>query len=130
MRKMFEERKWGRYTVTDVKEGLEFGITALTKYLEIDEGKNLSYQYHSGRSEVWVIIEGNGLFANGSEITSASVGDIFYIPERSWHSMRAVGGTLKFYEVQYGEVIDEEDIVRSHYEWQDIIDEIAKNNIN
>ena len=58
-RPMYEERRWGEYKVID---HIEFpdGQKVLTKQLCIKAGKNISYQVHHQREEVWTIINGTG----------------------------------------------------------------------
>ena len=56
---MYEERRWGRYRVLDYIK-YPNGNEVLTKRICVLEGKNLSYQYHLSRSEVWTVISGHG----------------------------------------------------------------------
>ncbi len=58
-RPMFEERRWGWYHVLQFQKMNE-KVEVLTKQLHLHAGKNLSYQYHHFRSEVWMIVEGEG----------------------------------------------------------------------
>ncbi|TGU92933.1 mannose-1-phosphate guanylyltransferase, partial [Mesorhizobium sp. M00.F.Ca.ET.186.01.1.1] len=60
-RPMFEERRWGWYHVLQFQKMNE-KVEVLTKQLHLHAGKNLSYQYHHFRSEVWMIVEGEGEF--------------------------------------------------------------------
>lgn len=66
-RPMFEERRWGWYRVLDYKES-DDGTKTLTKRLCISAGKNISYQYHHYRSEVWVIVKVEGEFVLNDEV--------------------------------------------------------------
>ena len=56
-RPMFEERRWGWYQVLDYSK-ISDNHLALTKKIVIDAGKNISYQSHSNRSQVSIILLG------------------------------------------------------------------------
>src|SRR5690606_29222788 len=56
-RPMYEERRWGWYRVLEYTRYAE-GNEVLIKRLGINAGKNLSYQMHYKRSEVWTIVKG------------------------------------------------------------------------
>ena len=56
-RPMYEERRWGSYRVLDNAE-YEDGTRSLTKTIHLNIGKNISYQLHHHRSEVWTCVEG------------------------------------------------------------------------
>ncbi|WP_391123000.1 sugar phosphate nucleotidyltransferase [Psychrobacillus sp. L3] len=116
-RPMFEERRWGWYRVLDYtkKENQEI----LTKRLCIKKGKNLSYQYHNHRSEIWTVISGNALFMQDGETRSVSPGEVLQIPVGSKHSLFGIEDT-EIIEVQMGDAVIEEDIVRLEYKWEEI----------
>ncbi|BDH60822.1 mannose-1-phosphate guanylyltransferase [Lysinibacillus sp. PLM2] len=116
-RPMFEERRWGWYRVLDFtkKDNREI----LTKRLCIKAEKNLSYQYHNSREEIWTIISGEALFIQDGDIRKILPGETLHIPVGSKHSLFAIEDT-EIIEVQIGEAIIEEDIVRLEYVW-DII---------
>ena len=56
---MYEERRWGCYRVLDYTRN-EAGSEVLTKRICISANKNLSYQYHLLRNEVWTVVSGTG----------------------------------------------------------------------
>ena len=60
-RPMYEERRWGTYRVIDDSEYAD-GNHSLTKSITLKPGKNISYQLHHHRSEVWTFVEGEGIF--------------------------------------------------------------------
>ena len=49
----------------------------LTKRIGVTAGKNLSYQKHFYRSEIWTIIKGEGQFALNDEIRQVDP-EMFY----------------------------------------------------
>ncbi|MGG1598656.1 sugar phosphate nucleotidyltransferase [Paenibacillus naphthalenovorans] len=116
-RPMFEERRWGWYRVLDYtkKDGKE----VLTKRIGVHAGKNLSYQLHLKRSEAWTIISGEGELVLNDKLIHVAAGDVIQIPVRARHSIRAITD-LEIIEVQYGNELVEEDIVRLYMNWADI----------
>ncbi|WP_276353563.1 sugar phosphate nucleotidyltransferase [Cohnella caldifontis] len=116
-RPMFEERRWGWYKVLDYTKYDEHEV--LTKRICILEGKNLSYQKHNARKEIWTIIKGSGLFAFNGEIHSVQSGDVLEIPLGSIHGIKA-STDLEIIEVQSGSQLVEEDIERIFTSWDDV----------
>ncbi|WP_313892560.1 sugar phosphate nucleotidyltransferase [Psychrobacillus sp.] len=120
-RPMYEERRWGWYRVLDFtkKEGRE----VLTKRLCVESGKNLSYQFHNHRSEVWTIISGDAIFIQDGETKMVLPGDVLTIPLGSKHCLYALTDT-ELIEVQMGSSIVEEDIIRLEKDWSTIVESI------
>ncbi|EIJ80416.1 mannose-6-phosphate isomerase [Bacillus methanolicus PB1] len=117
-RPMYEERRWGWYRVLDYTK-LEDGREAITKRIGIKAGKNLSYQMHHHRIEVWTIIKGEGELAFNGEIRRVKPGDVLEIPVGAKHGIKAITD-LEFIEVQTGTQLIEEDIVRIYMTWEEV----------
>ncbi len=114
-RPMYEERRWGEYKVVDEVEFAD-GYKALTKQLLIKAGKNISYQVHRHRDEVWTFIEGEGrLILDGVE-SKVERGTTICIKQGVKHAVKAITD-LRFIEVQSGDLLVEEDIERFEWEW-------------
>lgn len=118
-RPMFEEGRWGSYRVLDYQK-LADGTEVLTKLVEIVPGRNISYQKHLKRSEVWTFIEGSGEVAMGTQITTVSAGDVIRVHPEQWHALRA-HEKLTLIEVQRGSELIEEDIVRRYMTWEEVL---------
>nr|WP_249316530.1 sugar phosphate nucleotidyltransferase [Bacillus sp. FJAT-50079] len=117
-RPMYEERRWGWYRVLDhVKYKGDQEV--LTKRIGVKAGRNLSYQKHFYRSEVWTIIKGEGEFAFNDEICKVKPGDVLKIDPGDRHAIKAITD-LEFIEVQKGTELVEEDIVRIFMTWEEI----------
>ncbi|MEO2214820.1 sugar phosphate nucleotidyltransferase [Paenibacillus amylolyticus] len=123
-RPMYEERRWGCYRVLDYTRN-ETGGEVLTKRICISAGKNLSYQYHLLRNEVWTVVSGTGELILDGQSRMISQGDTVIIDRSMLHSVRAVT-ELEIIEVQIGSQLIEEDIVRVSTEWQDIVQTYMK----
>lgn len=117
-RPMYEERLWGWYKVLDHSK-IEDGIEVLTRRICIKSGRNLSYQIHYNRSEVWTVLKGEGEFALNDKISVVKPGDVLIIPEQAKHAIKAITD-LEFIEIQSGSELVEEDIVRIFMTWEEV----------
>ncbi|EBK2060078.1 cupin domain-containing protein, partial [Salmonella enterica subsp. enterica serovar Typhi] len=88
--------------------------------IHIHADKNVSYQLHFKRSEVWTIISGAGDFLLNDKMTRVKTGDVLRIPVGSKHSIRALED-LEFIEVQQGTELVEDDILRFATSWEEIL---------
>lgn len=109
-RPRYERRRWGKYRVLEQTEG------SLTKKLIIEAGKGISYQYHRKRKEFWTVTGGEGVVYLDGEKRSVFPGDCIQIPVGVKHGIKAVT-ELHVVEVQLGEELVEEDIMRLEMEW-------------
>ncbi|MFD2369939.1 sugar phosphate nucleotidyltransferase [Brevibacillus sp. GCM10020057] len=117
-RPMYEERRWGWYQVMNFQK-MDNSTETLTKKLFIHAGKNLSYQYHLQRSEVWVVVAGEGDFVLDGRLQHIQPGDVLQIPQGAKHGIKAVSD-MEIIEVQMGAKLVEEDIVRLGMTWDEI----------
>ena len=100
-------RPWGEWEV------LEVGPTFAVKRIRILPGEKLSLQVHRHRDEHWVIVAGSGTITLGEVTRPVGPNEPFHIPLGRVHSMENTGDVLlEFIEVQSGELLDEDDIVR------------------
>ena len=116
-RPMSETRQWGEYKVLDYKV-LKNGNNSLTKELIIHDGKNISYQHHEHRSEIWTIIDGEGILVLNDKKSNVKYGDTITIKPFEKHAIKAIK-ELHIIEVQVGDELTEEDIYRYDYKWED-----------
>lgn len=100
-------RPWGFYTV------LAQGPGFLTKLIHVNEGQKLSVQSHNHRSEHWVILSGLAKVVLEGKDYILSPGNSIDIPLKAVHSLQnPYEGNLEIIEVQLGELLIEDDIVR------------------
>ncbi|MBQ1852021.1 MAG: phosphomannose isomerase type II C-terminal cupin domain, partial [Paludibacteraceae bacterium] len=114
-RPMYEERRWGSYQVLNSQE-FDDGFKALTKTITLKKGKNISYQIHHHRSEIWTFIDGEGVFVLDGKMQRVRRGDVVNIPANHYHAVKALTN-LTFIEVQQGGPLVEEDIERFEFDW-------------
>ncbi len=100
-------RPWGQYFSLDQGPGYQ------VKRIEVLPGKRLSYQTHKFRAEHWFIIQGEALVTlDGSELR-LDAGGMVDIPIGAAHRIGNPGSDLLiFIEVQRGEYLGEDDVVR------------------
>jgi mannose-1-phosphate guanylyltransferase len=118
-RPMYEERRWGWYKVLDYTK-FDDGNEMLTKRICIKSGKNLSYQLHDKRCEVWTIVKGEGEVILNDQLRLIKAGDVIEIPTSFKHAIKAITD-LEIIEVQRGSELIEEDITRLEFEWDKIL---------
>ena len=100
-------RPWGCYTV------LEEGDGFLTKCITVNPNAKLSLQKHFHRSEHWIVLEGDATVVKGEETLLLHPGESIDIGVDEVHSLQNFGKEqVKILEVQQGNILDENDIVR------------------
>lgn len=100
-------RPWGTYTV--LEEGPRFKI----KRIVVKPGARLSLQMHHHRNEHWVVVSGMAKVLNGDRETYVNINESTYIPAGHKHRLENPGVVdLTMIEVQSGEYLGEDDIVR------------------
>lgn len=102
-----EERCWGSFWT--VIEDRRYKV----KELIVNAGKATSIQVHQHRSELWMVVEGELFVECGGHSTGLVEGEYFHVPRRYVH--RISNKTKKraiLIEVQYGDKVDEADILR------------------
>lgn len=104
---LFDRRPWGAFTVLD--EGQSYKV----KRIEVLPGKRLSYQKHARRAEHWMVVAGEGrVTLDGREI-NVSIGETIDVPVGASHRIENPGtSALIFIEIQRGDYLGEDDIVR------------------
>lgn len=116
-RPMFEKRIWGEYRVLYFQQ-FENGKKCLTKELVIIPTKNISYQKHNHRNEIWTFVKGTGLLVLNGKVTKVQDGDSVYIKQGDLHAVKAID-ELHIIEVQIGDELTEEDIERFEWNWDE-----------
>lgn len=103
----FDRRPWGTFTVLDEGDGYK------VKRIEVLPGKRLSYQKHARRAEHWYVVSGTAkVTLDGREIIKKA-GEAVDVPVGTAHRVENPGSDLMvFVEVQRGDYLGEDDIVR------------------
>ncbi len=100
-------RPWGSYATLKNEDGYQ------VKRITVAPGQKLSLQYHHKRAEHWVVTQGKAIVQVGEQEFETGLGEYRYIPRGEKHRLTNIGeGELVVIEVQAGEYLGEDDIVR------------------
>jgi mannose-1-phosphate guanylyltransferase/mannose-6-phosphate isomerase len=92
---------------------LEDGDRYKIKRIVVNPGAKLSHQLHYHRSEHWVVVTGTARVTNGEKEYDVHPNESTYIPMSTKHRLENRGKIpLQIIEVQNGEYLEEDDIVR------------------
>jgi mannose-6-phosphate isomerase-like protein (cupin superfamily) len=108
------KRVWGHYRVIFSCPWIKVKVLKFLPY------KHLSFQKHWYRNELWVCLYGSGgkvvkqWEAKKHRVYKPfSFGKVFLIKRKYWHQLMNVGnGFIYVLEIQFGRLVDEEDIIR------------------
>ena len=105
-------RPWGSWT--SLLKGPGYQI----KLLEIKQGAKPSLQRHQHRGEHWIVVAGTALVTRNDEEIEVHTNESVFIPVGSVHRLENRGKVpLQVIEVQVGEYLGEDDIVRLEDDW-------------
>lgn len=100
-------RPWGSY------DTVEIGKRYQVKRLSVKPGASMSLQLHHHRAEHWVVVSGRARITRGDEIFFLEENQSTYIPLGERHRIENPDTEmLHIIEVQSGEYLGEDDIVR------------------
>lgn len=102
-----EFRPWGNFTL--LEEGERYKI----KKIIVKPGASLSLQMHYHRSEHWIVVRGTAKVQIGEIVQYVHENESVFIPKSTVHRLENPGKIpLEIIEVQVGEYLEEDDIVR------------------
>lgn len=100
-------RPWGSYD--SVENGPRFQV----KRLSVKPGASMSLQMHHHRAEHWIVVAGRARITRNDEVFELVENQSTYIPLGAKHRIENPGTeTLHIIEVQSGDYLGEDDIVR------------------
>jgi mannose-6-phosphate isomerase len=104
---VIEERPWGTFEV------LSEDATSKVKKIIVNPGHRLSLQYHHHRSEIWTVIQGDGIMTMDGGSYRIMEGSVVRIPKMATHRVENdTQRPLVILELQKGKYLGEDDIVR------------------
>lgn len=108
MKKNFlENRPWGTYEI--LSKGPKYKVKKITVF----PGAKLSLQSHKHRAEHWVVVKGIGSVVKGEKEMTVGENESIYVPISEKHRLSNSGNeNLEIIEVQTGDYLEEDDIVR------------------
>jgi mannose-1-phosphate guanylyltransferase/mannose-6-phosphate isomerase len=100
-------RPWGWY------DSIERGPNFQVKRIGVNPGASLSLQMHHRRAEHWVVVRGLAKVTRGEEVFDLRENESVFIPLGTKHRLQNMTEQpLEIIEVQCGEYLGEDDIVR------------------
>jgi len=100
-------RPWGYYTVLEERKGYK------VKEIGVYPGRAMSLQKHKQRSEHWNIVEGKAQVTIGEDVMVRSKNQSVYVHKNTKHKIcNPYKETVRMIEVQIGDYLGEDDIVR------------------
>jgi len=100
-------RPWGYY------DSIDHGPRFQVKRIVVSPGASLSLQMHHHRAEHWVVVRGTARVTCGEKVFLLAENESTYIPIGATHRLENPGKVaLEIIEVQSGEYLGEDDIVR------------------
>lgn len=105
-------RPWGSWTSLLAAPGFHI------KLIEVKPGSRLSLQRHEHRSEHWIVVSGTAHVTRGEECVEVRSNESVFLPVGFVHRLENRGpDRLQVIEVQVGEYLGEDDIVRLDDDW-------------
>lgn len=100
-------RPWGSYDSIDQDDGFQ------VKRIKVKPGGRLSLQSHRHRAEHWIVVRGTARVTRDNDVFELHANQSTYIPLGAKHRLENPGTeTLELIEVQSGDYLGEDDIVR------------------
>lgn len=100
-------RPWGSYESLSRRPGCQ------VKHIVVNAGASLSLQLHDKRAEHWIVLKGVALVTCDNKEFELRPNESTYIPVGSKHRLTNPGNNpIEIIEVQTGEYLGEDDIVR------------------
>ena len=109
----FEKRSWGSFYNLFEEKGIK------VKELIVKSGKEMSFQKHFKRNEIWMISKGRCLVTHSNQnpddtnTLELNKFEHYLVSKREWHKIsNPFNKSCHIIEIQYGEECTEEDIQR------------------
>lgn len=101
------DKPWGNYQLLHTEQGFQ------VKRILVNSKCRLSLQKHARRAEKWTVVQGSGVAVLEGREIPVSAGSTVDVGVGETHRMWNTGKTpLVFIEVQIGDYLGEDDIVR------------------
>lgn len=105
-------RPWGSWT------SLLSNPSYQIKHIEVRPGRRLSLQMHHHRAEHWIVVAGTAIVTRDDEVIEVAQNESIFLPVGCVHRLENRGeAPLQLIEVQVGDYLGEDDIVRLEDDW-------------
>jgi mannose-1-phosphate guanylyltransferase/mannose-6-phosphate isomerase len=89
-------RPWGAF------QQYAFNEECTVSLMTVTPGQRLSLQAHTGRAELWVVLDDGAEIQVGEEILHPAAGDEIWIPANTKHRLGSRGPAVRVLEVAFG----------------------------
>jgi mannose-1-phosphate guanylyltransferase/mannose-6-phosphate isomerase len=90
------ERPWGSFK--QYAHNQEVTVSLMT----VKPGQRLSLQAHTGRAELWLVLDDGAVVQIGEELFYPQAGQELWIPANAKHRLSSNGPTVRVLEVAFG----------------------------
>jgi len=102
----YVERPWGAFSQ------YAFNESCTVSMMTVKPGQRLSLQSHTGRAELWIVIDDGALVQVDEDVRPCNAGDEVWIPANARHRLACAGDRpVRVLEVAFGNW-QQEDITR------------------
>jgi len=99
------KRPWGWFSQYANNEDVTVSL------MTVKPGKRLSFQSHTGRAELWIILDEGAIVQVNEETCQPNAGEEIWIPAGAKHRLGSSGPEIRVLEVAFGNW-QQDDIVR------------------
>jgi mannose-1-phosphate guanylyltransferase/mannose-6-phosphate isomerase len=89
-------RPWGRFDQYANNEPVTVSL------MTVEPGQRLSLQSHTGRAELWIVLDEGAIVEVGDRHLRPAAGDEFWIPAGCRHRLSSAGARVRVLEVAFG----------------------------
>ncbi|MCS7222232.1 MAG: phosphomannose isomerase type II C-terminal cupin domain [Anaerolineae bacterium] len=91
------ERPWGMFRQYAHNEAVTVSL------MWVNPGQRLSLQSHTGRSELWIVLDEGAVVQVGDRVFYPKPGDEIWIPVGTPHRLGSLGPAVRVLEVAFGD---------------------------
>ena len=89
-------RPWGSF------KQYAFNQEVTVSLMTVQPGQRLSLQAHTGRAELWIVLDAGAEVQVGADILHPEAGAEIWIPANTRHRLGSLGGPVRVLEVAFG----------------------------
>jgi mannose-6-phosphate isomerase len=92
----FVQRPWGSFK--QYAHNVETTVSLMT----VKAGQRLSSQSHTGRAELWIVLDPGAIVEVDDQVLHPAVGEEIWIPAQAKHRLSSDGREVRVLEVAFG----------------------------
>ncbi len=107
----YVERPWGSFK--QYAHNQETTVSLMT----VEAGQRLSLQSHTGRAELWIVLDDGAAVQVGDDVSYPAAGAEIWINAETQHRLSSTGPRVRVLEIAFGNW-QQADITRYEDDWQ------------